>query len=576
MLNNAFAEAGQTDVMTLIPLMYLVLILIMMLTLRSWSGTAVTLLVVGFSTIVAVGLAGYAGIKLTPISVLAPTVILTLAIADSIHILITVQKQIRRGRDKITALRESLRINLVPVSITSLTTIVGFLGLNFTDTPPFWHLGNITAMGIAAAWLFSLTLLPALMSLLPFHVKEREEISSSGLQGAINRFARFVTRRHKPVVLITGAAAIILALLVPRIELNDEFVKYFDYRIQFRHDAEFAIENLNGIYMIEYSVGAGSQGGVNEPDYLERLDGFTQWLRDQPEVTHVYSYTDVIKRLNKNMHGDAAEWYRLPDDRELAAQYLLLYELSLPFGLDLNARINVAKSATRLTASLPEVSTANLRDFIDRSKSWLVRNTPAAMHAEPTSAAVMFAYISQRNIESMLVGNGLALGLIAVIMMLTLRDWKLGALSIVPNVLPILVTFGLWAVFVRQVGMAAATVTTTALGIIVDDTVHFLAKYQRARREEGLDAPQAVISAFDSVGKAVVVTTAILALGFAVLATSTFRINAQMGLMTSLAIIVALIFDFTLLPALLVSGASKKETTSTEILSLPTPDAKVA
>jgi predicted RND superfamily exporter protein len=285
-------------------------------------------------------------------------------------------------------------------------------------------------------------------------------------------------------------------------------------------------------------------------------------------VEHVYSYADIIKRLNKNMHGDDSAWYRIPEDRELAAQYLLLYELSLPFGLDLNDRISVDKSASRVTVSLPEISTKRVREFIARSKTWLAFNAPGYMATEPTGATVMFSHISERNIKSMLTGNALALVLIALVIVFSLRSFRLGVLSLIPNTLPILVTFGLWAILVGRVGMAAATVTSTSLGIIVDDTVHFLAKYLRARREQNLDPPEAVKYAFDTVGQAIVATTIILGIGFSILATSTFLINAHMGLLTALAIAVAFLFDFTLLPVMLLIGHEQKGA-SYEPVSLP-------
>ena len=202
-------------------------------------------------------------------------------------------------------------------------------------------------------------------------------------------------------------------------------------------------------------------------------------------MTHVYSYTDIIKRLNKNMHGDDPAWYRIPDDRELAAQYLLLYELSLPYGLDLNDRISIDKAATRVTATVEDVPTVEFRDVLVRAQDWLAREAPAYMAADPTGASVMFAYISERNIMSMLRGNVMAVVLISLVMIVALRSVGLGLLSLVPNVVPILLAFGVWALLVRQVGMAAATVSATALGIVVDDSVHFLTKYLRATPRTG-------------------------------------------------------------------------------------------
>ncbi len=559
MLNNAFAESGQMDAMTLIPIMYGVLLVFMVVLLRSFTGTIGTLLVIGFSTVAAMGFAGYISIKLTPISIMAPTIVLTLAIADSIHILVTLFGLMREGADKITALKESIRMNALAVTITSITTIVGFLSLNFSDSPPFHDLGNMTAVGIAAAWALSLTLLPAVISLLPVRVRERHH--RRGLsERVLEWLADFVIGRYRSILAIFGVIAVALAALVPTINLDDQWVKYFDHRVEFRGDAEFAVDNLTGLYPVEFSVEAGEPGGVSNPEYLENLEAFTAWLRNQPEVRHVYSYTDIIKRLNKNMHGDDPAWHKIPKDRKLAAQYLLLYEISLPYGLDLNDRINIDKSATRVTATLGDITTVELRAFLEKSKAWLRDNTPEAMHASPTGASVMFAYISKRNIESMLRGNAVSIILIAVIMALALRSVGMGALSLLPNAVPILMTFGIWALMVGQVGIAAATVTATALGIVVDDTVHFLTKYLRGRREKGLNTEEAIRYAFRTVGPAILTTTLILTVGFAVLAASTFKINSEMGLLTAMAIAIALAFDFLFLPALLMLGKNKMET----------------
>ena len=557
-LNNAFAESGQSDAMSLIPSMYLVLILVTLVVLRSLSATVATLIIIAFSTITALGLAGYLGITLDPIAMTSAVVILTLAIADSVHILVSMINLMREGKDKLDSLRESIRTNFLAVSITSLTTIVGFASLNFSDSPPFWYLGNITAMGIAAAWLFSITLLPAVMAVLPVRVRVRPAQAAASVPVMI-RFARVVTGNYRLVLVVAVLVSGTLISLVPRLELNDQWVQYFDHRIDFRNDAEFAMDNLTGLYQIEYSLDSHSAGGISEPAYLQDLDAFTAWLRQQPQVEHVYSYTDIIKRLNRNMHADEPAWYRLPDDRELAAQYLLLYELSLPYGLDLNDRINVDKSASRVTVTIKELSTAEVRVFLGLVDDWLQRYATNGLSAEPTGATVMFSYISERNIDSMLRGNLIAVAGIALILVVSLRSLSLGLLSLVPNLVPILMTFGVWALLVGQVGMAAATVTATSLGIVVDNTVHFLTKDLRARREKSAGRPAAIEYAFHSVGWAIAANAVILMVGFAVLATSSFKINMEMGLLTAIAILIALIVDFFLLPALLMIGYNQEE-----------------
>ncbi|VAW75232.1 Probable integral membrane protein [hydrothermal vent metagenome] len=557
MLNNAFSESGQADAMTLIPFMYLALLVTMALVLRSFWGTLATLLVIAFSTVTAMGVAGYLGYTLDPISLTAPTIILTLAVADSVHLLVSMLSLLREGHSKQSAVVESLRINFLAISITSVTTLVGFLALNFSDSPPFWYLGNITAIGIVAAWIYSLLFLPAFLSVVPIRARQKKTADRNNKRMAA--FAGFVTRNYRSVLFISLAAAAASMSFLPRIQLDDQWVKYFDERMEFRQDADFAMQDLTGLYLIEFSIPAQEEGGVSEPEYLANLKSFTEWLRSEPDVMHVYSYSDIIQRLNKNLHGDDPEWYRIPDKRELAAQYLLLYELSLPYGLDLNDRINVDKSATRVTVTIKELSTTETRAFLERSKRWLKNNVPTYMASEPTGATVMFSFISQRNIENMLTGNALAVALIAIILMLSLRSAGLGLMSLIPNTIPILMAFGLWGLLVGKVGMAAATVSATSLGIIVDNTVHFLTKYLRARREQSAEIPEAITYAFQTVGTAVLLNALILAAGFLVLTNSTFKVNEEMGLLTAMAIVIALIVDFFLLPALLMLGHRKNQ-----------------
>jgi uncharacterized protein len=580
MLNNAFAETGVSDLGTLVPVMFGVILLLTLVILRSATATFATLGVIMLSSMVGMGWAGFAGIKLTPISGSAPIIILTLAIADSIHILMTLRTAMREGMAKHDALVESLRLNFLPVSITSLTTIVGFLALNFSDSPPFWHLGNITAVGIAAAWAYSITLLPALISILPYRTRPSQQADRS--ERAMEWLAEFVIKRPRQLLIGVGGAALVLTAFIPSIQFNDQWVRYFDERIEFRTESDQALEHF-GMYPIEYSVPAKNSGGVSEPEYLQHLEAFTDFLRSQPEVAHVYSFSDIMKRLNKNLHSDDQSFYRTPENRELGAQYLLLYELSLPYGLDLNDRINIDKSATRVTATLNDVNSIQTKRFLNATEAWMSDNMPAWMQAKPTSASVMFTYISDRNVENMITGTIVAIAAIAVILMFALQSFRLGLLSLVPNGLPILTAFGAWALLVGEVGFSVATVASISLGIVVDDTVHLLAKYVRARRERGGTAADAIRYAFKSVGVAIIVNTVILATGFVVLITSSFKVNVDMGLLTALAIVFALILDFLFLPALLllidrvgIRKDSRGEIEMTQITALPRPATGVA
>jgi len=546
-MNNSFPEVSIRDQQTLVPIMFAVVIITLVLLLRSFTATIATFIVIVCSVLTAMGLAGWLGLALTPPSASSPTIILTLAVADCVHILVSFLHAMRRGLDKTSAMADSLRINLQPVFLTSVTTAIGFLSMNFSDAPPFRDLGNIVAMGVIAAFFISITLLPALMLVLPVRVKPGATRNSRHM----DRFADFVVERRNFLFYGVGFIVVVLVIFIPRNELNDEFIKYFDKTVDFRNATDFSSANLTGIYTIDYSLSAGESGGISKPEFLERVEAFADWYKTRPEVLHVNTLTDIMKRLNMNMHADEPDWYRLPGQRDLSAQYLLLYEMSLPYGLDLNNQIDVDKSATRMTVTVKNISSNEMLALEDKAQEWLRNNAPG-MRADGASPSVMFAHIGYRNIRSMLTGTSVALVLISLILVVALRSVKIGLVSLIPNLAPAAMSFGLWGLLVGEVGLGLSVVTGMTLGIVVDDTVHFLSKYLRARREQQLTPPDAVRYAFSTVGTALWVTSLVLIAGFMVLSQSPFKLNSDMGLLTAITIAFALAADFLFLPPLLM------------------------
>ena len=553
MMNNAFPEASQGDAQNLYPLALGFIIFTLLLMLKGLSGTLTTFLMIIFSIITAMGMAGWLGISLSPPVMSAPIMVLTMAIADAVHLLVTMKHEMHLGLNKVHAMVESMRINFWPIFVTSLTTVLGFLSLNFSDAPPFHDLGNIAAIGVAAAFIYSITFLPALIAILP--AKSRREVTG---KYAMGHFGNFVIRHYRALLIGSTVVVAVLVTLVPRNELNDVFVEYFDTTIEFRQDSDYAAENLTGVYYIDFLLGTNEAGGISDPGYLKNAEKFVQYLRTQPEVIHVFTLTDTFKRLNKNMHGDDPSWYKLPEDRNLAAQYLLLYEMSLPYGLDLNNQIDVGKTATKIAVTLKTLSSNEILALEQRTSAWLQENMPELV-GFGTGPTVMFAHLGKRNINSMLVGTTVALFMISMVLIIFFRSFRYGIISLLPNLLPAAAAFGIWGLFVGQVGIALSVVTGMTLGIVVDDTVHFMSKYLRARREKGFNAEQAVHYAFNSVGIALLVTSIVLIAGFMIMAQSHFELNAGMGLLTSVVIALALAIDFMLLPPLLIKLEEKGE-----------------
>jgi len=547
MLGNAFSELAQSDLITLFPIMLLVIILTLWALLRSFTATVSTVIVIFSSILCAMGMFGWLGWTMTGPTTAAPTIILTMAVADSVHILVTFLYNMQQGMSKSDSMQESIRINLQPVFITSVTTVIGFMTMNFSEVPPFRDLGNTVAMGVIAAFFLSTLLLPALIMVLPIQVKKQEQRSSKW----INFIAKFVTGNQTKILICTAIISTTVFALIPMNQINDEFIEYFKEGVDFRDDTDFTAENLSGIYTIEYSLESGESNGISDSKFIQDVDTFTNWLKSLDEVVHVSSISQIFKRLNKNMHADDNDYYKLPESKELAAQYLLLYEMSLPYGLDLNNQLNIDKSSVKLTIVLENISSKETIELEQKLANWLKNNTSIKTFYA-ASPNIMFSHIGKRNVNSMVSGVSYALIIICIIMMFVLRSVKLGLISLIPNLIPIGAAFGVWALIDGNVGISVGTATGMILGIVVDDTVHFLSKYRRAMSEKGYTSEQAIHYAFSMVGNALWITTFVLVCGFIVLTLSDFAMNSDMGLFTALTITLALIFDFIALPALLL------------------------
>ncbi|MEM7616930.1 MAG: MMPL family transporter [Pseudomonadota bacterium] len=549
MLSAAFNEVAQADAATLIPGMYVFVILVMFILLRSVSAVICGLAIIILSSIFGMGIGGWMGVQLTPVSIMASTIILTIAIADAVHILSAFRQRMRRGVDKYQAIIESVATNSFPVTLTSLTTVIGFLTLNFSDAPPFHHLGNMTAAGIFMAWILSLTLLPAIMKILPIKYKA---ISGAGeaTGSIIHSVGQAIAAKSKLAFIVATIFCIGSIILIPKLEVNDVWSEYFSKGVDIRDSIDTARPYF-GTDVIEFVLDSGKEQGVLEPIFLKDVDAFSEWLKMQPEVKHVYAISDIMKRLNKNLNQDQENFYRIPDNRKLASQYLLVYELSLPYGLDLNDRIDIERERTRVTATIKNISTSESRELVARSVAWLENNNKSGTSFNATGATILFNYIADRNLKAMFNGGVFLIFVIFAIMALSFKSIGIGALSIFLNIAPIAATFGLWAVISGQVGFSIAIVGAVAIGLVIDDTVHLISKYMQARKHQGKSNYDSILYSFDTAGTAIFATTLILTAGFGFLATSSFKPNEDLGLMTAIAIMLAMIINFLVLPALL-------------------------
>jgi predicted RND superfamily exporter protein len=554
--NVTMGEAIKQDIKNLLGLSYLVMIITMIILLRTFSGMLLTLMIITFSVVSTMGLFGWLGFTMTPPTGFVPTTILTIAVADTIHILISYYYELNHGRSKIDAIQEALRVNFSPVFITSITTIIGVLCLNTSDSPPYRDMGNMIAAGVFFAWIYSIVFLPAMLALMPIPKGKIENNTPS----IMLKFANVVIRFYKPLFIAMACLIIAVGSQLHKNTITERWHEFFDTSFEVRNTIEATNDTLGGLHTIFFVLDSQQENGINDPVYLQQTDNFSRWLLTQDKVSSVDSITSIIKRLNKNLHANNEDWFKIPENRELAAQYLLLYELSLPLGLGLDDTINNSRSASRLTVSFDKADSIYILELEEKSLAWLKANAPAIHVDEGTGLDIVFANLTFRNIDSMMTGTSMALVLISFLLIFALRSLKIGLISLIPNIIPAVMAYGIWGMINGQIDTAVSVVVCLSLGIVVDDTVHFLSKYLRARREQNLDTKEAIRYAFKTVGNALLVTSAVLVGGFMVMQFSHFNPSNNMGMLLAITILMALLVDFLFLPPLLILLDKHKST----------------
>ncbi|MDX1695967.1 MAG: efflux RND transporter permease subunit [Ketobacteraceae bacterium] len=546
--NLTMADAVEDDLGTLLPLSYLFIFIVIYIFTRSWKAVWLTLSVITLSIMAAMGLFAFTGRPLTPTIGFVPTAIMAIAVADCVHFLVGYINNINANVPHKQAVIQSLKTNTSPIVITSLTTVVGLLGLNFSEAEPYRDMGNIMATGVAIALFLTLTFLPGLLMMLP-KIRTKGQIAGTRWMDGL---AEFVIKRPKVLTAVILVVIVIGGAGFFKNEVSERWYLYFGESFEVRQSADAIDENLSGIHSFHYTLNTGEENGIYDPVFWQEVDAFSDWFRSQPGVAHVDSMADIMKSINQNMSGGLDSEYTLPESRELTAQYILVYQFSLPQGLGLETYVNTDNSAIRLTASIHKSDSNDMIALDRRAREWLEQNATRIEPIHGTGMDLMFSRIAAKNANSLLHGTLIVLVLVSVILLFVLKSLKLGIISLVPNVAPAVLAYGLWGYFHGVIDLSSTVVICIALGIVVDDTVHFLSKYRIARTSLGKNTEDAIRYAFHSVGSALVITTLALVAGFLITVMSSFEPSANLGILLSLTLTTALIIDLLLLPALLL------------------------
>jgi len=541
-LNQAFVQIGTSDATTFTPLVLLASMLLLFFLFRRVSGALIPIGVVIFTFMIVLAVQVLLGYKLNNFTANLPVFVVAIGIADAVHIYIIWIMYKREGQANKDAVLHSVQKNILPVFLTSLTTAIGFATLTISKVIPVLTLGIATASGAILAFIISLFWMPAVLLLV------KKDVKASEVEKVVNKknlgYGAFIVRNNKKIIMITGFIFLALAAGLFKVKVDSNTIRYFDKSVDIRKSTEFMMENLTGPMAYEIIVDSGKKDGIKDPDFMRTVELFSKDYQERfPDVRHMASLVDTVKRFNKVLDGKE----EIPDTQEMIAQYLLLYSLSLPQGMEINDKMDINEQKLRVTGQVNIVDTSVDLQMINYVEAWW-NNTPYSASVQGQTA--MFAYMQSDVTDTLIYSLSLAIFLVSIIMLFIFKRVKLLWVFVLPNLLPVMLVVGIMGWIGINIDIGVAIAGAIIIGVAVDDTIHFLVKYFDARKR-GLNLEDSFDEVLRYAGKAILFTTLILSISFSLFAFSTFTPNQNFGIVTASALIIAFIVDLLLLPALL-------------------------
>lgn len=548
-VNFAFEDSSARDMATLIPIVIGLVVLLLAATLRGGKGVVLPLVVVGLSTVAAFGASGWLGLEVTVVTSVLPQVLIAVGIADSVHILASFYHRRREGMDKRQAAREALTKNFAPTLMTSVTTAVGFFSFLTAELKPVSGLGVLAGLGTMLAWLITYLLMGPLMVLLPSRQRAQagahQPLPPSRL---IRGYVNFLDRARWPVVMGVAAVMLTAAVLSLGNRVNSDPYQYFSPGYPLRDASDFMREHLGYQQAFELVVESGAEDGVKDPAFLHKVQQLKRQILEIPGMVRTISIVDILRQTNRALNGDAADAYVLPADRETVAQELFLYTMGLPQGQDLNDRITVNNDAIRLSV-LSGITDSET--WMNAAADMVAKAKALGLDAHVTGKGLLYQGMNRFVVESFITSLLLAVFAVGVLLAVFLRSVRLGLVAMLPNLVPLIIGGAVLRMLGHSLDLGTVLVCSVCLGIAVDDTIHIMSNFRRLTAG-GAKPVEALAQVFSETGRALVVTTVVLVVGFGTLAFGTFSPNVYFGIMTAVILSSALLIDLTFLPALLL------------------------
>jgi predicted RND superfamily exporter protein len=554
MTNFRLSQYMKSDVAVFIPVTYLFITLTIWLFFRNVRLTLLALANISMCTGATMGLFPLLGITLNNVTTIVPPLVMALALADSVHIFAHLDKNLlERGLSPAKAMESILHRVITPCFLTSLTTAVGFISLTVSDIPPIKEFGYVASLGMIFEFLFSFLLLPPLMLMCKpeaIYTLQRKDI---GIGAFLGRLSTFVQNYARPITIFITLLVLGAMWAASTIRVETNLLEYFKPSSPLRQELSYIEPRLSGVGTVDISVKAGERDALRDPAKLAVIDRLQTFALTLPGVDRTMSFVDFLKDMNMSFHNEDPDFYIIPESRELVSQYLLLYDSD-----DMDEFITPEYDQARILIRISEHSSAGQAKLISDLRTFIDQHEHDGLQIRVTGRAVQDVNTIDALVRGQVESLALAAAVITFIMFLALCSFVAGALSLIPNAFPIILNFGIMGLLGIPLNTSTALISVVALGIAVDDTIHFLTEYNR-KRAENLPMREALQQTILEKGTAISASSLILVIGFGVLLFSSFVPTMSFGGLSAVIMITALIGDLIVLPAAMLSFDGKSE-----------------
>jgi len=575
-MTYALTQVMSSEVQKFLGITMLIIAGALFLFFRRISGVLLPMLVVFLPLNTTIGLMGWVGLPMTLSTQNLPTFLFAVCIGDAVHILTIFYQQLDEGASRDEAIVYALRHSGLAVLMTSVTT-AGALGtFAFSDLMPIAGLGLAAPVGVMLAFVYSVVLLPALLAVLPIRAKcggASRGDEASLLNRALVGLGDFCTGRAWLVVGIWSVLIAVSLYGASQVRMSHDSMKWFPEGHPTRVAAEPANREMKGSMPLESIIDSGRENGLLEPEVLRRIEeveAFTKSLRtDYVQASQTVSVVEILKEIHKALNENDPAFYALPQDRALIAQELLLFEAS--GSDDLEEMVDGSYRYARIHVPLPFVDGLLYGPYTAALEEGAREILGDLASLEASGLIVLYMRSTEIMLRTTVESYVLALIMIAPLMMLLIGDFRLGLISLIPNIAPIIIGMGFIYYSSATFDMFSMTIGTIIIGVAVDDTIHFMHSFRRYYRG-GDAAVVAVRKTMRSTGRALLVTSVALCAGFYVQMLSEMVSVKNYGMVTGFAIVAALFADLTLSPALVVLATRFAEK---RVAVVPSPAAEV-